>query len=241
MADGGVLSIDVSEAVLEAGEVEGLAPGAFVRLAVRDTGSGMDEATLRRAVEPFYTTKGVGKGTGLGLSMVHGLAAQSGGSLRLSSQPGQGTSAEIWLPVSDRTADPVRLLEAEPLAAHRSTTILLVDDEDLVRRGTAEMLREMGHEVIEAASGLTALEHLGERPEIELVVSDYLMPGMRGGDLIRRARRLRPEIRALLITGYAKLAGEPTGAARLSKPFRAGDLSRAIAKLLADEGGKFHP
>jgi CheY-like chemotaxis protein len=116
----------------------------------------------------------------------------------------------------------------------RQTTILLVDDEELVRRATAEMLRDMGHEVLEASSGTAALDMLRERQDIELVVSDYLMPGLRGGELIRKARQIYPDLKGLLITGYAKLAGDETGLARLSKPFRAADLAREIETLLSD-------
>ena len=235
MPGGGSLRIDVSERVLADGVVGDLGAGAFVRLAVTDTGSGMDEATMRRAIEPFYTTKGIGKGTGLGLSMVHGLAAQSGGALALKSSPGKGTTAEIWLPVSQRAADPLTVPVGEPIRPQRRATILVVDDEDLVRRATAEMLREMGHEVLEASSGITALDTLRQRPEIELLVSDYLMPGMRGSELIRKAKRVRPGLRGLLITGYAQSSQEGAELTRLAKPFRAVDLAREISRILSDE------
>ena len=235
MPGGGSLKIDVSERALADGVVGELAAGAFIRLAVTDTGSGMDEATMRRAIEPFYTTKGIGKGTGLGLSMVHGLAAQSGGALNLKSAPGKGTTAEIWLPVSQRAADPLTAPVGEPIRPQRRASILVVDDEDLVRRATAEMLREMGHEVLEAPSGITALDILQQRPEVELLVSDYLMPGMRGSELIRKAKRARPGLHGLLITGYAQSPqGEPE-VARLAKPFRAVDLAREISRILCDE------
>ena len=235
MPGGGSLQIDVSQRMIGQYEVDGLKAGNYIRLAVSDTGTGMDEATISRSVEPFFTTKGIGKGTGLGLSMVHGLAAQSGGALNLKSRPGSGTTAEIWLPVSARAADPLTSQEErEPLIARRAT-ILLVDDEELVRKATADMLRELGHDVVEASTGTAGLETLRTRPEIEVLVSDYLMPGMRGSDLIREAQALNPNLRALLITGYAKLAGPEAGMARLSKPFRAADLAREIEKLLADD------
>lgn len=233
MPGGGSLTLDVSRREIRDNEIDGLKSGAYIRLAVADTGTGMDQATINRSIEPFFTTKGLGKGTGLGLSMVHGLAAQSGGALAIRSRPGKGTTAEIWLPVSGRAADPLTLPEAQQPKPTRRTTILLVDDEELVRRATADMLRELGHEIIEASSGTTALETLRERPDIEMIVSDYLMPGLRGSELIRKAHELRPDLPALLITGYAKIACSEAGLARLSKPFRAADLAQEIEKLLS--------
>ena len=234
MPGGGSLRIDVSRRELADGEIDGLMAGEYICLAVTDTGTGMDEATISRSIEPFFTTKGLGKGTGLGLSMVHGLAAQSGGALHLKSRPGEGTTAEILLPVSDRTADPLTLQEERVPHPVRRATILLVDDEELVRKATADMLRELGHEVVEVPTATTALDILRGRDDIEIIVSDYLMPGMRGSDLIKDAKRLHPGLSALLITGYAKLAGAEAGIARLAKPFRASDLSREIEKLLSD-------
>ena len=234
MSGGGSLLIDVSAGPVAAGEVEGLKPGDYIRLAVIDSGTGMDPATIQRAIEPFFTTKGPGKGTGLGLSMVHGLAAQSGGTLRLVSAPGKGTTAEVWLPVSDAEADPLRLIAEDEPVVSRRTTILLVDDEELVRRATADMLRDMGHDVLEVASAALALEMLGQRDDIELIITDYLMAGMRGSELIDRARQVRPNIRALLITGYARFVDESGGVVRLAKPFRATDLAREVAKALSE-------
>jgi signal transduction histidine kinase/DNA-binding response OmpR family regulator len=234
MPGGGSLAIDVSGRRLGNGELNGLPPGDYIRLAVTDTGTGMDEETISRSIEPFFTTKGVGKGTGLGLSMVHGLAAQSGGALKLRSRIGQGTTAEIYLPVSDQAADTLPAHEEQSLRPARRLLILLVDDEDVVRRATAGMLTEIGHDVLEAASPISALDLLRDRSDIDLVVTDYLMPGMRGTELIRVARELRPELPALLITGYARLAsGSDQAVARLPKPFRVLDLSREIESLLS--------
>lgn len=234
MSGGGTLKIDVTERTLSEGEIGELAAGRFIRLAVADTGTGMDDATLQRAIEPFYTTKRPGEGTGLGLSMVHGLAAQSGGTLRLVSSPGNGTTAEVWLPMSEDEADPLTIAHPAVPPQPRTTVILLVDDEELVRRATADMLREIGHEVVEAASGSAALKMIAERPEIEILVTDYLMPGIRGGELVRRGREIRSDLKALLITGYARMAQVDSNVARLAKPFRAADLAREIAKLLSD-------
>lgn len=235
MSGGGTLAIEVQKRELAAGEVGELPAGPYVRLAVRDTGTGMDEATIQRAIEPFFTTKGPGEGTGLGLSMVHGLAAQSGGTLRLISRPGDGTTAEIWLPAIDGAADPLAAREADGLSQQqRSAVVLLVDDEDLVRRATADMLREIGHEVIEASSATSALSLLEDRPDVEVIVTDYLMPGTRGNELIDKARATRADLKAVLITGYARLTAEQPQVARLPKPFRQSDLAREIAKLLSE-------
>ena len=235
MSGGGTLTVDVSHRKLRRREVEGLNAGSHVRLAVCDTGTGMDSATIQRSIEPFFTTKGPGHGTGLGLSMVHGLAAQSGGTLRLISSPGKGTTAEIWLPACDGEADSLEVTRADVPDQPRTTVILLVDDEEVVRKATADMLQELGHEVIEVPAATGALRMLAERPEIELLVTDYLMPGMRGGELIEKAKRIKPSLKALIITGYARMAPSKAGVARLAKPFRASDLAREIATMLMED------
>jgi PAS domain S-box-containing protein len=235
MSGGGALRIEVGRRKLNNDEIPELPAGAYIRLAVTDSGTGMDEATIQRAIEPFFTTKGPGQGTGLGLSMVHGLAAQSGGKLQLVSNPGEGTTAAIWLPVFEGSADPLSGPQLDVPPQPRSAVVLLVDDEELVRRATADMLREMGHDVIEAASGSAALKLLEDRADIELVVTDYLMPGMRGSELIDRARQFYPQLKAVLITGYGRIAADQPGVARLSKPFRAPDLAREVARMLSSE------
>lgn len=232
MSGGGFLNIKVTARELAEHQLAGLKAGSYICLSVKDTGTGMDESTIQRSIEPFFTTKGPGEGTGLGLSMVHGLAAQSGGMLRLRSTPGTGTTAEIWLPVADGEADSLSRPQPEFTLQPRHTTILLVDDEAVVRHATADMLREIGHEVVEAESGSTALKLLADKQEIELLVTDYLMPGIRGVELIGRARIMRPDLKTLMITGYARVSGHHSDIPRLAKPFRAGDLAREVAKLL---------
>ena len=210
-----------------------LAAGDYVRITVRDTGTGMDQQTLARSVEPFFSTKGVGKGTGLGLSMVHGLAAQLGGVLNLTSKPGQGTTAEIWLPKANEAASEEDLETRPPVRAPRHATILLVDDEELVRIGTAEMLTDLGYKVVEASSGAEALRLLraGEPPDV--MITDYLMPGMNGVTLIEHARALVPAMEMMLITGYSTIAEGPGATIpRLAKPFRQADLAEFVAELL---------
>ncbi|HEX8469326.1 MAG TPA: PAS domain S-box protein [Allosphingosinicella sp.] len=231
MPGGGVLTIGGSAETVGEGRVAGLAPGRYVRLSVADTGIGMDEATLARAVEPFFSTKGVGRGTGLGLSMVHGLAAQLGGALTLDSRQGEGTVAALWLPVSDSvpTFAAVRR-EPDSAPSARAGTVLLVDDEPLVRASTADMLGELGFEVVEADSGSDALALLDMRVP-DLVITDHLMPGLSGTDLALILAAERPGLPVLIVSGYAELDGLPADLPRLTKPFRQADLAECIAKL----------
>jgi signal transduction histidine kinase len=232
MPGGGQLKIRVDATQVGADDEIGMRHGRYIRVAVIDTGTGMDAVTLRHAIEPFYSTKGVGKGTGLGLSMVHGLAGQSGGALRLSSEPGQGTTAEIWLPIADEAAEQLGGGD-EPVAATRPLCILLVDDEDLVRAGTSEMLAELGHTVVEASSGADALQQIDENPGVDLVITDYLMPGMTGAELAAEIQKRRPELPILLATGYATLAGDQMASLPLlTKPFRQHELAARIAALV---------
>jgi signal transduction histidine kinase/CheY-like chemotaxis protein len=234
MPGGGRLTIEVDLVELPLPREESLKAGRYIRIRVADTGVGMDASTLKRAVEPFFSTKGLGKGTGLGLSMVHGLAAQSGGALRLSSKPGVGTVAELLIPVADEAATVCEQTQVEPPQAVRPATVLLVDDEELVRTGTAEMLADIGYSVIQAGSGVLALAVLrGGEAEIDILVTDYLMPGMSGAELVREAQRLRPDLPVLLVTGYTNLAQGPGAELpRLTKPFRQAELASRVADLL---------
>jgi CheY-like chemotaxis protein len=223
MPDGGDLTISVT-----AGKAVGmpqLQGETYVRVSVADTGVGMDQQTLQRAVEPFFSTKEIGRGTGLGLSMVHGLAAQSGGILDLQSQPGRGAIASIYLPAADVKVAPRAEGHGETISPSESLRILLVDDEELVRNATAEMLEFGGHEVDEAASAAAALQILRQRRDYDAIIVDYMMPGLNGVALVSEARAITPDLPALLITGYAGL--NPTrddGLRRLEKPFRQADL-----------------
>ena len=159
MPSGGALTI-AARAETSVGDAA-LPAGRYVRLAVVDTGEGMDEATLARATEPFFTTKGIGKGTGLGLSMVHGMVEQLGGQFILKSRPGEGTTAELWLPVADNPAASVEAAgEPTPAELRRSLTVLAVDDDALVLANTRAMLEDLGHTVIAALSARQALEQL---------------------------------------------------------------------------------
>jgi PAS domain S-box-containing protein len=234
MPGGGVLSIAADRAE-GATLPKSLRAGGYVRLTVSDTGTGMDPETLKRAVEPFYTTKGVGRGTGLGLSMVHGLAAQSGGTLVLESAPGKGTTASIYLPVATtQAATSLWNGRDEEPPAMQPVAVLLVDDEELVRVGTADILEALGHTVLQAASGAAALNLLRGGAEVDVMLTDYMMPGMTGVALARKARTLRPNLPVLLMTGYANLDPATAGdLPRLGKPFRTSDLAARMQEVLS--------
>ena len=236
MPAGGLLTVAVEQAVVGPRSMSTLPPGAYLRLSVVDTGIGMDEATLARAVEPFYSTKELGKGTGLGLSMVHGLAAQLGGAFIMTSQPGQGTRADLYLPVADgAVSEAPRRMPVQESSPGRCLSILLVDDEDLVRAGTAEMLREMGHRVTEASGGAEALAALQNGVAPDAVVTDYMMPRMNGGELATRLHAQRPRLPVLVVTGYA--GGDlELNLPQLPKPFRQADLAAALTELVGQDG-----
>ncbi len=233
MDGGGTLRISVTQEHADLGHRAGLPAGDYILLSVADTGVGMDEATLKRAVEPFFSTKGIGKGTGLGLSMVHGLALQLGGALTISSRRGVGTNVELWLPVS---AQPVARAEADrPVTvAGGKGHVLLVDDEEIVRASTADMLAELGYEVSEAPSAEVALTRLRGGLAADFLVTDHLMPGMTGGELAREVRDLYPRIKSLLVSGYAEVEEVAPDLPRLAKPFRQADLAASLASLRDD-------
>jgi PAS domain S-box-containing protein len=243
MPQGGRLLIAAGEQDVAPGQSAsaGLAPGKYVRIDVSDTGVGMDAATLARATEPFFTTNGPGKGTGLGLSMVHGLAAQSGGAMTVSSEIGKGTTIQLWLPQAERSSTLPGKDHAPPSddvipgAASPELTILVVDDDMLVCAGTSAMLEDLGHKVIEASSGAEALDTLKDNnPGIELMITDYAMPGMTGLDLARRVRQIYPGLAIILASGYAEIeeGADHIAPPRLAKPFALTDLAAAIAAAL---------
>jgi PAS domain S-box-containing protein len=231
MTDGGTLRISAASETIGPGHRSKLTPGAYVRLSVADTGTGMDEATLARAVEPFFSTKGIGKGTGLGLSMVHGLASQLGGALALSSKPGLGTNVELWLPEAPATTETEQAPAATTQGSAARGTVLLVDDEVLIRMSTADMLSEIGYEVLEAGSAEEALGLFDGGARIDVLVTDHLMPGMTGGELAHMVRDRRPDLPVLIISGYAETDGIPTTLPRLTKPFRQADLIAVVTQM----------
>jgi CheY-like chemotaxis protein len=188
----------------------------------------MDEETARRAIEPFFSTKGIGKGTGLGLSMVHGLASQLGGSMDIASRPGLGTRIDLLLPVSEAEVTVALPSGVPKLAAFRGR-VLVIDDETLVRMTTADMLENLGYETVEVgdASEAEALLTKGER--FDLVLTDHLMPGMSGAELASLIRDRWPHLPVLIVSGYADTDGISPDVPRLTKPFREVELADAIA------------
>jgi signal transduction histidine kinase len=232
MPDGGKLTISLS--LEQAPAARDLAAGRYVRLCVSDTGCGMDPQTLNRAIEPFFSTKEVGKGTGLGLSMIHGLALQLKGALRLLSDVGRGTRAELWLPVAHGAAV-ATAPDSQPEAdvGKRRLTLLFVDDDFLISLSTAALLEDLGHDVIKASSGPAALDVLNSGKPIDLLITDYAMPGMTGVQLAEAARKLRPDLPILLATGYADLpARAKIELPRLSKPYQQNQLAERITSLV---------
>jgi len=236
MHGGGTINISAREERIEGGHSSGLAPGPYVCLSVTDTGHGMDEKTLARVTEPFFTTKGIGKGTGLGLSMVDGLTVQSGGRLAIHSQVGQGTRVELWFPVASETSTTVEPTpSSETTAASapgRQLVILAVDDDSLVLTNVVAMLEDLGHKVIDVSSGSRALDVIDADPSVDLVVTDQAMPGMSGLQLIAAIQARRPTLPVILATGYAELPpGIDRAIGRLAKPFTQRELADAVAAM----------
>lgn len=232
MPDGGSLTIACHN--VHDGKVLGLTQSSFVCITVADTGEGMDQETLARAQEPFFTTKGIGKGTGLGLSMVHGFTAQSGGAMRLKSELGKGTRVTLCLPRARETPNaPVANIELSQLERRKNLRVLLVDDDILVSMGAADMLLDLGHSVTEAQSGSHALKLLESDSPFDVVVTDYAMPGMNGFELAQRIKERVSNLPVILATGYAELpANRSIEFERLSKPYTAKDLAAALEKAV---------
>ncbi|HEX4304094.1 MAG TPA: PAS domain S-box protein [Rhizomicrobium sp.] len=239
MGGTGTIVIAARQHEVGAGHETGLPEGRYVCLGVTDSGEGMSPETLTRAVEPFFTTKGVGKGTGLGLPMVHGMSEQMGGRLLLKSEIGKGTTAQIWLRAATAAeADTARTpaaQAAEPMP-QRKLRVLAVDDDALVLFNTTSMLEELGHSVREAYNGAAALDILREEP-FDLLITDQSMPQMTGTQLIEAARAISPGLPVILATGYAELpGGVAVEGVKLDKPFAEAALAKAVAR--ACDGGK---
>lgn len=237
---GGRIIIEASEAQLADGAVA--VAGAYIRLSVIDEGEGMDAATLERAREPFFTTKGVGKGTGLGLSMVHGFAEQCGGALTIDSIVNAGTTVSLWLPISQ--GNPVHQEDATQYIIDDADTplvILAVDDDDLVLMNTAGMLEDLGHTVFQAANAPDALRMLAQS-SVDLVVTDHAMPGMTGAQLADAIEEAHPGLPVIIITGFAELPPHVSGRPRLDKPFKQIELAKAVtaARRQATAGRVIH-
>jgi PAS domain S-box-containing protein len=230
----GKIRISATHARVADGQVAQLAPGSYIRLCVADTGRGMDDATRARAIEPFFSTKGVGKGTGLGLSMAHGLACQLGGTLTIDSAPGLGTEISLWLPETPDPARPPAEAKRGPAAMPRPGAALLVDDEAYIRLSTADMLTELGFSVHEAHSAEAALLALDAGLQPDILITDHLMPGMTGVALAHAVRARWPAIKILVVSGFAEADGIDPSLPRLTKPFVRRELAAALAALGPD-------
>jgi CheY-like chemotaxis protein len=236
MPAGGTVSIRAENRRVPSSDPSGLAAGDYVRIAVTDTGSGISPEVLEKVLEPFFTTKEIGKGSGLGLSMVYGFARQSDGAFHIDSEVGVGTTAELLLPRAPNGGGRIGRQAPEPKRRSkvRKLEILLVDDHSEVRSTTAAVLADSGHKVIEAANGAEALRMLEERDcNCDLLITDYAMPNISGTDVVRKARKLCPNVPALIITGYAEsdaIGDRPEGVEILLKPFTPATLEGAIAR-----------
>ncbi len=239
MAENGILTLSTRNETVDEGRIPDLGGGEYVVISVVDTGSGIPPEVLTRVLEPFFTTKEVGKGTGLGLPMVYGLAQQSGGTVTIHSAVGSGTTVELYL--SRAAAEQEKGPQEKQAVAHDApkVRILLVDDDADVRTVTAAYLTEMGHRVVEAADGLSALDILKADHQLDLLIADFAMPGMTGTDLADKAREIRPGLGILLVTGYADPKRLPDDYLMLHKPFSRADLAAKVteaARMDQDHG-----
>jgi nitrogen-specific signal transduction histidine kinase/CheY-like chemotaxis protein len=241
MPEGGRLTIETGMRELDSSYTDtgfDLVPGEFIMIAVSDTGCGILPNHKSRIFEPFFTTKEKGKGTGLGLSMVYGFIKQSGGQLNVYSEPGEGTTLRMYLPRAGVTADFLPAPEVSDAMANGNETILLVEDDDLVRRYAHDQLAGLGYVVIEAANGPEALEIARQRSDIDLLFTDIVMPGgMNGRQLAEAACQLHPGLKVLYTSGYTENAivhhGRlDPGAQLLSKPYRRGELAARVRNVL---------
>jgi len=241
MPDGGKLIIETDRADLDATHVStrpGLPVGQFVVVSVSDTGVGIAPELLEKVFDPFFTTKPLGEGTGLGLSMVYGFAQQSGGAVRIHSQPGLGTSVKMYLPITDTV--PVESASAEPAVLPRGDRerILVVEDDPAVRMLVSEVLRDLDYEAVEISDPREAVPLLASDMRLDLMISDVGMPGLNGRELADLAREHRPELPILFITGYAEHATLRSGflstrMSMIAKPFSLDTLATEVSALIA--------
>jgi len=244
MPDGGRLVIETFNATVDAADVAsnpGMAAGDYVVLSVADTGHGMPPEVHARAFEPFFTTKGAGKGSGLGLATIYGFARQSGGNVTIYSEVGKGTTVNLYLPRAGRRTEEEAAAAAKPAVdTGRGETVLVVEDDERVRRLTALRLKELGYRVLEADHGAAAFAVLAETPDIDIVFSDLVMPGgISGFDLARRVRERYPGTRVILTSGYSAELLNQADVAELDlkvlrKPYRQVELARAFRAALAE-------
>jgi PAS domain S-box-containing protein len=244
MPEGGLLTIETSNLRLDEAAARGLdlEPGEYVAIGITDTGVGMAPGVIARAFEPFFTTKPLGQGTGLGLSMVYGFAAQSGGKVAISSELGAGTTISLYLPRYEGEVAAGTALEpaGEPVA-RPGETVVLVEDEPMVRLFMTDVLQDLGYNVLEASDGASGLNAVLSTPDVDLLITDVGLPGgMNGRQLADAARQKRPDLKVLFITGYAESAVVinnrlERGMHVLSKPFTLEVLSAKISAILVDQ------
>jgi PAS domain S-box-containing protein len=244
MPQGGKLVIETRNIVFDADHTDyqsELQPGAYVQLSISDTGAGMDAAVRDRVFEPFFTTKEKGRGTGLGLAMVYGFVKQSGGHVTVYSEPGHGTTINLYFPRSDTpAADTYSARSASDTAGPPRETILVVEDDSRVRQLTIKRLKLIGYQVLEAGDGPTALEILNRGDPVDLVFTDLIMPGgLSGRDVAIRAREIRPGVKILLTSGYAEelVRGDDLQRENLKvlrKPYQQADLITALREVLGN-------
>jgi CheY-like chemotaxis protein len=240
MPNGGKLTIETANVSLDekyvSTLVEPVPAGQYAMLAVSDTGEGMDKETVDRVFEPFFTTKKAGKGTGLGLSQVYGFVRQSGGHIRIYSEPGHGTTVKLYLPRDVRAEAPVSD-EIESAPDGGSETVLVVEDHDGLREYSVGVLRDLGYCVLEAPDGHVGLTLLKERSDVDLLFTDVVLPGLNGRELADQALTLRPDLRVLFTTGYTRNAIVHNGrldddVSLITKPFTFEGLASKVRKLL---------
>jgi PAS domain S-box-containing protein len=242
MPQGGRLTIETTNAYIDEAYAVAHAevvPGQYVLISVSDTGSGMDPETIRRAFEPFFTTKPVGQGTGLGLSQVYGFVKQSGGHVKIYSEVGQGTTIKMYLPRMERSEEPQEGPSSGPVPeGNAGETILVVEDDESVRSYSVDALRDLGYRVLEASDGPSALRLLETKTPVDLLFTDVVLPGgMTGAQIAAQARELRPGLKVLFTTGYARNAifhhGRlDKGVQLITKPFSFSDLAGKVRDVL---------
>ncbi|WP_293351829.1 ATP-binding protein [Phenylobacterium sp.] len=243
MLDGGKLTIETTNAFLDEAYARtdvSVKPGQYVLLAVTDTGTGMPPEVIEKAFDPFFTTKVAGQGTGLGLSQVHGFLKQSGGHVKIYSEPGAGTTVKLYLARSRAPADMgAGAAEPPPEESPTGTWVLVAEDEAGVRTFASAALRDLGCRTLEAPNGRTALEVLTNHPEIELLLTDVVLPDMSGRRLCEEAMNPRPDLKVLFMTGYTRNAIVHAGvldpdARLLTKPFTLSLLAAKVREALSE-------
>ncbi len=242
MPNGGRLTIETRNVVLDEAARDHVeaAPGAYVMIAVTDTGTGMPAPIIERAFDPFFTTKEVGKGTGLGLSQIYGFVRQSGGDVTIASEVGHGTIVRLYLPRHAGEPSHAEAAREEPQRlplAPDAATVLVVEDEEGVRDMSVDALRELGYAVIEANGPRQALHLLEQQPQIDLIFTDIVMPEMGGRELAEAARAMRPDIKIVYTTGYERASApeaEPPDSACLAKPFTLAALATKVRDALGN-------